>query len=366
MPSPEILDFGAMLEAIPGDNPGGASVRYVGIYDSIQDARREEDVLPMGEWQREVKTADWNAVIELCTKTIATKSKDLQIAAWLAEGLVKRYGFSGLRDGLRLLYELQEKFWDGLFPEAENGDIEFRAGPLDWLNQKLPGAIKAVTLTQGERPYCWFQWEESRTIDNLARKDPAAMEAAKAENKITGEQFEKAVETTPRSFYEVLFEDLNDSKETLRKLETMVDERFGRDAPSLIAVRNSIEDCFTLVNGVLKKKRQQDPSYRPEFESLPDDSSNQPGGTEANSVATSATMSWSGEPKNREEAFRQLAVIAAYLKRVEPQHPVSYLLERAVRWTKMPLEEWLGEVVRNEDVLNHLRETLGIKAEQNS
>jgi hypothetical protein len=29
----------------------------------------------------------------------------------------------------------------------------------------------------------------------------------------------------------------------------------------------------------------------------------------------------------------------------------------------MPLEEWLGEVIRNDDVLKHLRETLGIKVE---
>jgi type VI secretion system protein ImpA len=57
-----------------------------------------------------------------------------------------------------------------------------------------------------------------------------------------------------------------------------------------------------------------------------------------------------------------LAQIAAYLKRVEPQHPVSYLLERAVRWTKMPLEEWLGEVVHSDEVLAHLRDTLGIKS----
>jgi hypothetical protein len=29
----------------------------------------------------------------------------------------------------------------------------------------------------------------------------------------------------------------------------------------------------------------------------------------------------------------------------------------------MPLEEWLGEVVRNDDVLQQLRDTLGIKGQ---
>ena len=69
---------------------------------------------------------------------------------------------------------------------------------------------------------------------------------------------------------------------------------------------------------------------------------------------------WAGEPRTREEAFQRLVVLAGYLKRVEPQHPVSYLLERAVRWTKMPLEQWLGEVIHNDEVLSHLRDTLGI------
>ena len=83
-------------------------------------------------------------------------------------------------------------------------------------------------------------------------------------------------------------------------------------------------------------------------------------------MAASGAMTWSAEPKSREEAFQRLVVIANYLKRVEPQHPVSYLLERAVRWTRMPLEDWLGEVVRNDDVLKHLHDTLGIKAKEST
>ena len=83
-------------------------------------------------------------------------------------------------------------------------------------------------------------------------------------------------------------------------------------------------------------------------------------------MTMSGTVAWAGEPRSREEAFQRLAMIAAYLKRVEPQHPVSYLLERAVRWTKMPLDQWLDEVIHSQDVLNHLRDTLGIKGRDNT
>ena len=369
MASSAVVDLNALLAPISGENLAGEQVRYTGVYDAIQEARRADDELPMGDWKREAKAADWLAVIKLSTEALATKSKDLQLAVWLVEALVKRHGFPGVRDGFRMLQGLQETFWDGLYPEVENGDLELRVGPLEWLNQKLPACIQNIALTQGNKPYSYSQWEESRRVDNLGRQDPSAMLAATAEGKITGEQFDAAVGATGRLFYEGIFEDLNQSKEELSKLESIVDGRFGPDVPSFLGIRKAIDDCHSLVSTVIKKKREQDPSYRPEpsGQSATENVAASPasdGAMEVRAVAASGAMTWSAEPQSREEAFQRLVVIANYLKRVEPQHPVSYLLERAVRWTKMPLEEWLGEVVRNDDVLKHLRETLGIKPKE--
>ena len=358
MGSPEILDFASLLKPIAGEFPAGASVRYEGVYDAIQEARREDDALPMGEWQREFKLADWRAVINLSAEAIAEKSKDLQIGAWLVEALVKGHGFAGLRDGLRLLRELQEHFWDGLFPEADDGDLDFRAGPLSWLNEKLPASIHEITMTEGEGAYNWNHWDESRMVDNLGRQNPEAMEAAIAEGKITGEQFDKAVQGTPRDFYENLFEDLNQTREELTRLEKTVDQRFSPHPPSMIKIRNSLDDCHGVVQGILKRKREQDPNYKTNEQAAADGDVS---GAASDAASRPTAVGWAGEPRSREEAFQRLGVLAAYLKRVEPQHPVSYLLERAVSWTKMPLEQWLGEVISNQDVLNQLRETLGIK-----
>jgi type VI secretion system protein ImpA len=363
MPSPETLDFDTLLKPIAGDNPAGVSVRYDGIYDAIQEARRSEDNLPMGDWQRDVKVADLDAVIDLATETISEKSKDLQLATWLVEALLRKHGSAGLRDGIRLLRELQETYWEGLFPEVEEGDLEFRAGVLQWLNEKLPAFIRQIMVTKADALYSWHHWEESRQVDNLGRQNPDAMQAAIAEGKITGEQFDKAVEATPRLFYEDLFETLHQTKDEVDALEKVVDEKFGRAAPSLIAIRKAVIDCESLIAGVVKKKREQDPNYKTEGIELLSENADptEMGGGERPGGAMSSTIAWSGEPKSREEAFQRLNIIAAYLRRVEPQHPVSYLLERAVRWTQMPLEQWLGEVIHNQDVLTHLRETLGIK-----
>src|SRR6476660_2258899 len=111
-----------LLNPIPGPNPGGVDLRYDPIFDKIKEARREDDDAPQGEWATARKVADWPAVIKLAKEAIATKSKDLQLAAWLTEALLRREGFAGLWAGVDVLSGLVEQHWDHLFPEIDDGD----------------------------------------------------------------------------------------------------------------------------------------------------------------------------------------------------------------------------------------------------
>src|SRR5262249_21888547 len=151
-------------------SPSGESLRYV-AYDAIQDARAhraEDPSLNQGAWKREVKVANWREVIRLTREALINNSKDLQLAVWLTEALVKQFGFAGMRDGFRLLRELQERYWETLFPEVEEGDLEGRAAPIDWLNDKLPPSLRGIGLTKsdsGAEPYSWLRWQESRSVE---------------------------------------------------------------------------------------------------------------------------------------------------------------------------------------------------------
>src|SRR3954467_5863735 len=126
-----------LLSPIAGTTPGGIELRYDPIFDKIKEARREDLDAPQGEWATTLKTADWPLVIKLAKDAIATKSKDLQIAAWLTEALARREGFPGLRSGLEVLAGLVEVHWDNLYPEIDDGDAEMRAAPLEWVGTKL-------------------------------------------------------------------------------------------------------------------------------------------------------------------------------------------------------------------------------------
>src|SRR5215813_12015412 len=158
-----IVDVEALLAPIPGKNPAGEDLRYSGLYDDIREARRADEALEQGHWQHQLKVAEWPRVISLATEALATKTKDLQISAWLSEALVKQQGFTGLRDGLRLTRGLLEQFWDNLYPEIDEEDLEARANSLAWMDRQVALAMKEVSVTKSTKgeDYSYNDYQDS-------------------------------------------------------------------------------------------------------------------------------------------------------------------------------------------------------------
>lgn len=371
MPSPVTIDVDALVQPLSDDRPSGDWLPDV--HAAIEQARRSDDNLPQGDWRRETKVADWHGVIKIATEALASGTKDLKTAGFLLEALVKVHGLAGLRDGLRLLRELQERFWDSLHPEIEDGDLEGRAAPIEWLNSKLPGVVKeaAATRSRDGAAYSLLQWEESRAVENLGRQNPEAREQAIAEGKLSGEQFDKAVAATPRAFYEGLLEDLEAAWDEWRALDRVIDEKFGRDAPSLVEVRKCLEQWRDVVEPIAKRKREAEPDRSPVGHaarpSPAADAARAAGTPRLSRAAPGAGVQdpMGGgvplEPVDRQDALNRLGAVAAFFRRTEPHSPVAYLVDRAVQWGAMPLEEWLRDVIHDEAVLARIRETLGLK-----
>ena len=90
-----------LLTPIAGENPSGANLRYDPVYDKIKEARRVEDEGPQGAWRGNASCADYRLVIKLAGDTLATRTKDLQLGAWLTEALLFQEGFRRLAAGTR-------------------------------------------------------------------------------------------------------------------------------------------------------------------------------------------------------------------------------------------------------------------------
>ncbi len=328
-----------LLNPIAGPNPSGQNLKYAAVYDKIKDARREDDDAPQGDWQRERKLADYAAVIKIAGDALATKTKDVQIAAWLVEALLKREGYGGLREGLQFTRGLLENFWDTLYPEIEDGDVELRSAPLEWVGSRLEEALKKVPLTGGGHD--WFQYKESRTIPseddaNQDEKKREVRDAKLADGKLAPEQFDLAFKETPKAFYAAAVGDLDAVLELIESLNEFCGEKFGDAAPSFSKLRDSVTEVRHTANALLNEKRKVEPD-EPSAEAAEEAPGGEAAGwgeqpAEAAAGARVARKTIAAEPVDRDDAAGRLAAVAAWLRREDPASPAPYLLLRGFRW----------------------------------
>jgi type VI secretion system protein ImpA len=254
------ISIDVLLLPIPGENPGGADLRYSKEYDEIKDARRYDDPLDQGEWQTEPRKADWDRALGTCIDALSHKTKDLQIAAWLMEALILTEGFEGCAAGLKIMNGLLENFWESLYPPLEDDDLEYRIAPLEFMNEKLSSVLSNVPVTESGRTpgYSLLKWQESRQVgyetevrDEEKRK---RREEYIAEGKLTAEEFDSAIGVSSPGFYKSLYANLTSCTEEFRKLDSLVDEKFGREAPRLSIFGDALEETNRIVKKICKGK----------------------------------------------------------------------------------------------------------------
>jgi type VI secretion system protein ImpA len=358
--SAEVIDVEALLVPISGDNPAGENLQYSGLHDEIREARRSEDPLSQGDWQRELKAADWDLVLELSEKSLKAQTKDLQVGAWLTEALVRKHGFPGLRDGLKVMRGLHERFWDNVYPEIEDGDLEARANSLSWLDRQAAMAVKEVPVTKAQgMAYSILQLEQSKQFEIPANADAEAIarinaERAKAaeDGKITPEDFAKAKAASKRAFYEEASAELQECAQEFQALDRTMDDKFGRETPGLGELKKSLDQVRDFVDKTLKDKRAEEPSA----------ADVDAGEAEEGGTAVGGAAGATGPIRSRQDALARLAQVADYFRRTEPHSPVSYLVQRAISWGQMPLDAWLADVIKDGGLLESIKETLGLKS----
>jgi len=349
--------LGQLLEPIPGDDICGADVSYSTMFDEIREARRQDDPsLAQGEWETELKTAQWPRVRELTEEILCRQSKDMQVAAWFTEAMTRLKGFDGLATGLQVMDGLVNEFWEFCYPSFDPDDLEERAGKIEWLNKQMPLVIREIPLTdRASGGYSWLKWEESRTIDNLGLKDAAAKEKAVADGKLSGEIFDKAVQTSGRGFYEKLQAQIKEAVAAGASLEKRVDERFGHDAPSLKDLRLALQACEELIGKLLTRLGGN--VQVAEGRVVTEAGASMPHSNPLNAATPVAV----GLIINRSDAIHALREVARYFRHNEPHSPVAFLAERAANWAEMPLDKWLEAVVKDQSTLGQLRELLDIR-----
>lgn len=355
MASPDVIDFDALLEPIPGDQAVGNDPRLdtapYPVYHQIRDmrskARRaERDALAFGDVEDEMLLSDassaWQQVQTLSVQVLTGQSKDLEIVSYLTEALLRRQGFAGLRDAFRLARLLAETYWDDLYPratdESENA-VEVRVKPLSDLNGvegdgTLIEPLRRVPITASGEPGPFSLWQYQNAT--VTRQNPELLDQIKA-----------SARASPIEFYKDLTDDLVACREQYDKLIAMLTDRCGEAAPHSSNIRSILEDVRAAVRYItqdITALQQLETAGEGEGEIAPAAEAQAAGGTAAPAVAAAP-----GAIRGREDAFRALLQIAQYFRQTEPHSPISYTLEELVRRGRLPFVDLLKELVPDDD-----------------
>jgi len=256
-----------LLKPVSEEKPAGEDITITPDWPAINEARRKDPVLGRAN-------CDWPLIEQLIVAALG-KSKDLRLALWLTEAAIKLHGFAGLRDGAALVQGLVENFWDtGLYPEAEGGDLQYRASPLEWFSSAdgLPFSLRQVPLTNrsdGGTDYSYSAYRVSRDIgwekdtrnalgdvdDEKDRKRKSRI----ASGGISAEMFEDAVRFTRRAGMEAIRADWEAANTAFLALDKVLDAKFGAEAPATSDTKEALEDCRRVLDDLLKRKRQEEP-----------------------------------------------------------------------------------------------------------
>jgi len=370
---PEKFDLEALLAPIPGDTPVGIDLREDAspnsIYYRLRDARAEARAA-----ERAAETPDddnpgrgaataaplWVTVRDLATEAIASQSKDLEIAAWLTEALLRTDGLVGVTAGFLLMHGLVEAFWDDLLPLPDEDGIEARVRPVAGLN----GVSGDGTLIQPLRQITLFDrpdgtplqlWRYEQSADLATIADPEHRQQRIAAGAIEFDTLTAEANAQSGEVFTVLRRQASEAEEAWRALGEALDQRAGADAPPTSRLREvlqkfgSVARLFGAAAGDALEVGTASTADAPAAGDL------------ALPATTAATAAAATAVNSREDALRALAAIAEYFRRSEPHSPLSYTLQEAVRRARMTWPQLLEEIVPDESSRAAILTTLGIK-----
>ena len=365
MPSPALIDIESLVSPISDDNSVGSDIRQdsspTTLYNTIKDARnaaRAAERHSLFDGSSNEAMENWHKILELAPEILTKHAKDLEVASWYTEALIRRSGFQGLRDGFTVIRQLIDNYWDSIYPLPDEEDgIETRIAPLIGLNGEgaegvLIAPIRNVIITEGNEPgpFSFWQYKQALDIQKITDDNTRVKKAEKIGYSL--EDIENAVADSSQEFFVNLCDDVATSIIEYREISRTLDSLCGtHEAPPTSNIINTLEDALSVVKHVARFK-------------LPVESSNEEDMGEAEGIpGQSGVVTVPGAIKTRTDAFHHLNNIATFFRNTEPHSPISYIIDKAVRWGDMELDELMKELIPDSSSRNFYSSLTGVKTD---
>ena len=316
---------------------------YSALRDARSAARAAERAADEDPSAGPANLEGWLVIERLATEALATRTRDVEVACWLTESLTRRLGLAGLAEGAEIIAVLIDQYWDrGLYPAAEDGDPQSRLAAISGLSgQDRDGSLlqplRKLVLFEREDHTKVTLWEYERSSE-LAGMGEAARKSQRSAAKVPPfADLEASARTSGRPFLVQLGCDAVRAASSWASMEATI----GRHVPADAAPATG------RVAGLLARLRKIAERYVPAAELDPGLQAEAPIGVEVTQAEGGpATAPSPALPvRDRDALLDDLLRIASIFRDAEPNAPISYTLEEAVRRARLSWPELLREMM---------------------
>jgi type VI secretion system protein ImpA len=314
------MDLAPLLAPIGPDAPSGPNLKLTNAYVEFERLTREKPAQYNGKTLiAAAEEPPWREVVKHAS-TLLLQSKDLRIAFALLRASVHTNGWEGLFNGLSLMRQLLEEFWDDIHPQLDPEDEDsaiLRINVLAELAQEdvLLSPLRRLPIVNAPRAGRY----SLRDITMVASGTPAA----------AGDSKPLDPATIQAAFMEAKLDELSKtlnaidgSRAEAARIEAFVGEKLGvGQSVNLSRLTRLLNDGSKLLTDKIAQRAPA--NDHPNGEAAMSDSS------VSDQAFNGHVASAPGQIRTRDDVVRVLDAVCEYYRAKEPSSPVPILLVRA-------------------------------------
>lgn len=320
----------------------------------------------------------WKRLSDQLCETFQKQTKDIELLSWLmVSQLYLDDTLIGFKNTLDLLNTLLTEHFDELNPVIPEASIKAQdeAGKLrESLDFKMAAFSQMVGIGENDS-ILYAPMSQVRLLGDVSYFAYQSAEM-KGECPKLREDLKKDVSANADKYKTTI--------ETLKQCKTLCNDIYvllcskcqpsGVQTPNFMFIINHLDRILKSV-GFLTGFSIEDKKEQTAEEPVQDNNASSPAEPQTAAVQTVAvqtagvvnnSQSFELLSKNsevtREQVFEELANIAKYFRSTEPHSPVSYLIEKAIRWGHLSLPELLNELISDQaDTKNRIFTIAGLQ-----
>ncbi|MCH4092632.1 type VI secretion system protein TssA [Acetobacter sp.] len=345
---------------------------YFQLRDARSDARAAERRGEYDDTENVEALRHWTRVKDFAVQILHTVGKDVEVAAWLMEAMIRLGGLHGLAVGIQATYDIFTEFWPDFYPSPDEDGVEARFSALAGLN----GVSADGTLIQALRklelyrrsdgaPFLFWQYEQSEEVEGIG--DSARKKQRLEAGVVPFAGVEEEASRFGQTSLTELYRSSRDALRQWRALDAVMTDRLGKEAPSTARVTALLEKLARIASRYVSVTEEDAPETMPEETVVETSMTETTPEAAAPAVTPPAGGKRSERPEpTREEMLQQLIVVAKYFEKHEPQSPLAETLYEAVRRARLSWNDLLVELVDDPTARAAILSRLGITTPSSS